>query len=188
MCCEFVHLCPQALFEKKWRYIPPSSLFTLHESTHNVRHRLLILAYIKLLSKRQSSSASTILCFLNWFLQFPLCFCFFPLTSNKQGKVKKSTFFSVVFNWLQPPPPLLIVNTGNDSSLFRFTKRERELRWQRGKGVSYCGCIGWSVARSCKHLRSPGIDSEESIPPAYVAWRAGLSYRPSRLGIDSWAP
>ncbi len=27
-------------------------------------------------------------------------------------------------------------------------------------------------ARIYKRLRSPGIDSEESIPPAYVAWRA----------------
>jgi hypothetical protein len=45
----------------------------------------------------------------------------------------------------------------------------------------------------CKRLRSPGIGSKESIPPAYVAWRAGmftigLSYPPARLGIDSWAP
>jgi hypothetical protein len=57
-------------------------------------------------------------------------------------------------------------------------------------------------ARICKRLRSPGIGSKESIPPAYVAWRAGtttragifkqsvearnrveigLSYRPARL-------
>ncbi len=39
--------------------------------------------------------------------------------------------------------------------------------------------------RICKRLRSPGIDSKESIPPAYVAWRAsirqiGLSYRPAQ--------
>jgi hypothetical protein len=32
-------------------------------------------------------------------------------------------------------------------------------------------------ARICKRLRSPGIDSNESIPPAYVAWRAGTSNR-----------
>jgi hypothetical protein len=30
-------------------------------------------------------------------------------------------------------------------------------------------------ARICKRLRSPGIDSKESIPPAYVAWRAGTT-------------
>jgi len=50
-----------------------------------------------------------------------------------------------------------------------------------------------SWARIFKRLRSPGVDSKESIPPAYVAWRAGTSnigllYRPARLGIDSWAP
>ncbi len=30
-----------------------------------------------------------------------------------------------------------------------------------------------SWARICKRLRSTGIDSNESIPPAYVAWWAG---------------
>ncbi len=43
-----------------------------------------------------------------------------------------------------------------------------------------------------KSLRRPGINSEDSIPPAYLAWQAGtkigLSYRPARLGIGSWAP
>jgi hypothetical protein len=29
----------------------------------------------------------------------------------------------------------------------------------------------------CKRLRSPGIDSKESIPPAYLAWLAGKSNR-----------
>jgi hypothetical protein len=36
-----------------------------------------------------------------------------------------------------------------------------------------------SIANNCdgifKLLRSPGIDSKESIPPAYVAWRAGAT-------------
>ncbi len=31
--------------------------------------------------------------------------------------------------------------------------------------------------RICKRLWSPGIDSEESISPAYVAWRAGTKNR-----------
>ncbi len=43
-----------------------------------------------------------------------------------------------------------------------------------------------------KPLWSPGIDAKESIPTAYVAWRAGTSnrvaYRLASLGIDSWAP
>jgi hypothetical protein len=76
------------------------------------------------------------------------------------------------------------------------------------------GCKGhWLVsfskalyrARISKRLRILGIDSKESIPPAYVACpeileqsigaknrvRIGLSYRTARLqrlGIDSWAP
>jgi hypothetical protein len=32
-------------------------------------------------------------------------------------------------------------------------------------------------ARICKHLWSPGIDSEESISPAYENWRAGTKNR-----------
>ena len=31
------------------------------------------------------------------------------------------------------------------------------------------------LSRICKRLRSSGIDSKESIPPAYVAWRAGTT-------------
>jgi hypothetical protein len=30
-------------------------------------------------------------------------------------------------------------------------------------------------ARICKRLRRPGIDSEDSIPPAYLAWRASTT-------------
>jgi hypothetical protein len=44
---------------------------------------------------------------------------------------------------------------------------------------------------NCKRLRRPEIDSEDSIPPAYVAWRAGTTNRvvvPARqAGIDTWA-
>ncbi len=34
-----------------------------------------------------------------------------------------------------------------------------------------------SRARICKRLWSPGIDSEETFPPAYVAWQAGRTNR-----------
>jgi hypothetical protein len=52
---------------------------------------------------------------------------------------------------------------------------------------------GGGRARICKCLWSPGIESEESMPLAYVAWRGpvqhiGLSYRSAGLGIDFWAP
>jgi hypothetical protein len=47
----------------------------------------------------------------------------------------------------------------------------------------------FSRARICKRLWSPGIDSEESISPVYVAWRAStknrVSYQPGRLRIDT---
>jgi hypothetical protein len=32
-------------------------------------------------------------------------------------------------------------------------------------------------ARICKRLRRPGIDSEDSIPPTFVAWQAGTTNR-----------
>ncbi len=44
-------------------------------------------------------------------------------------------------------------------------------------------CLWPTRARICKRLWSLGIDSEKSIPPAYVAWRAGTTNRvvaPSR--------
>jgi hypothetical protein len=38
-------------------------------------------------------------------------------------------------------------------------------------------CLPLFRARICKRLRSPGIDSEESISSTYVAWRAGTKNR-----------
>ncbi len=61
------------------------------------------------------------------------------------------------------------------------------LVWQLFHSRYICWCRP-SWARICKRLRSPESDSKESIPPAYVAWLAGLPYRHARLGIDSWAP
>ena len=51
-------------------------------------------------------------------------------------------------------------------------------------------------ARICKRFRSPEIDYEKSIPPAFVAWQAGTTFRvvvpawqtTQAGGIDSWAP
>jgi hypothetical protein len=53
-------------------------------------------------------------------------------------------------------------------------------------------CLLCACAPICKRLRSPGIDSEESIPPGNVAGgpvrQIRFSYRPAGLWIDSWAP
>ncbi len=43
--------------------------------------------------------------------------------------------------------------------------------------------ITW--ARICKRLWSPGIDFEESIPPAYAAWWAGTTNRNAVPGWES---
>jgi hypothetical protein len=43
-----------------------------------------------------------------------------------------------------------------------------------------CGPVSTTIpflSRIYKRLRSPGIDFKESIPPAYVAWRAGTTNR-----------
>jgi hypothetical protein len=100
-----------------------------------------------------------------------------------------------------------IVGYGYESSAGIF-KNSMEARNRVG--------IGWPYrARICKPLRRPGIDSEDWIPPAYVAWRAGMTnrvvvpachagnrfldslkslqiraqaWRNWFLGIDSWAP
>jgi hypothetical protein len=72
--------------------------------------------------------------------------------------------------------------------------------WNRvGIGLSYRSARGGNF----KLLRSPEIDSEESIPPAYVVCAGifkqsmgakkrigiGLSYRPARLhSMAEWVP
>jgi hypothetical protein len=40
-------------------------------------------------------------------------------------------------------------------------------------------------ARICKRLRRPGIDSEDSIPPAYGALRAGMTNRVVAVGVPA---
>jgi hypothetical protein len=46
--------------------------------------------------------------------------------------------------------------------------------WRRKPDI----CAIWkNEARICKRFRSPGIDSEESIPPAYVVRRAETTNR-----------
>jgi hypothetical protein len=54
-------------------------------------------------------------------------------------------------------------------------------------GTRNRGGIGLSYrparARICKRLWSPGIDSEESISPAYVAWQAR-----ARICKRLWSP
>jgi hypothetical protein len=56
-----------------------------------------------------------------------------------------------------------------------------EARNRVGIGLSY-----WTAkARIFKRLWSPGIDSKELIPPAYVAWRAGTI---TLFLLGSWPP
>ncbi len=48
----------------------------------------------------------------------------------------------------------------------------------RFQGMNSVAYVAWRArARICKLLRRPGIYSEDSIPPAYVAWRAGTTNR-----------
>jgi hypothetical protein len=56
--------------------------------------------------------------------------------------------------------------------------------------ILFQSCAGLKMyriyrARICKRLRSPGIDFKESIPPAYVASRAGTSIG-FRAGPPGW--
>jgi hypothetical protein len=67
------------------------------------------------------------------------------------------------------------------------------LQKQTRKPTYFINTTNRNRARICKRLRSLRIDSKESISPAYYVAcgpvrQIGLSYRPVRLGIDSWAP
>ncbi len=90
----------------------------------------------------------------------------------------------------------------NDFILYNYVCRAWWKPWKRRpflipgcqwpKFSSLPGKQCWNFrARICKRLRSPEIDSKESIPPAYVAWRVGTSKvcrtgPPGCMGIDSW--
>ena len=49
--------------------------------------------------------------------------------------------------------------------------------FRQGMGTVFCRAVLLGQARVCKQLKSPGIDSEEWIPPAYVARRPGTTNR-----------
>ena len=51
---------------------------------------------------------------------------------------------------------------------------KRVVAWSHGDIQCKCKEVR---ARFCKRLTRPGIDSKVSIPPAYVAWRAGTTNR-----------
>ncbi len=57
-----------------------------------------------------------------------------------------------------------------------------ERKAQRVPAVGTCHTVNLARARICEGLRSPGIYYKESIPPAYVAWRAGTK----NLQFDPW--
>ncbi len=57
--------------------------------------------------------------------------------------------------------------------LFLPSNRQRTMEATRWK------TIRWTWERICKRLRSPGFDSKEAIPPAYVARRACSSNKVS---------
>jgi hypothetical protein len=55
-----------------------------------------------------------------------------------------------------------------------LSEKERLAVYATIATVLHTGNITFEVrARILKRLWSPGIDSKASIPPAYVAWRAG---------------
>ena len=57
----------------------------------------------------------------------------------------------------------------------REQKANRFLYAQMDRRTEHNFCWIWSGARICKRLNRPGIDSEDSITPAYVALRAGTT-------------
>ncbi len=72
--------------------------------------------------------------------------------------------------------------------MLEFLQQSMNARNRLGIGFSY----RHARALMCKRLRSP----KESIPPAFVTWRAGATNRVALPGrqakqagvIDSWAP
>ncbi len=65
----------------------------------------------------------------------------------------------------------------NTESRARICKRLRN-RFRQAGNLFLGSLKGYKFrTRICKRSRRSGIDSEDSIPPAYVAWRAGTTNR-----------
>jgi hypothetical protein len=77
------------------------------------------------------------------------------------------------FRVLTPP---MVASIGSSCAVKYRSKTEQKIRCRAKK----------NNRRICKHSRSPGIDSKESIPPACAAWRAEPVFADllSRPGID----
>jgi len=59
-----------------------------------------------------------------------------------------------------------------------LSKKRHKYSWLHDREALHTSFEFWQSllevrGRICRRLRSPGIDSEESNPPAYVTWRAG---------------
>ncbi len=66
------------------------------------------------------------------------------------------------FRVLTPP---MVASIGSSWVVKYRSETKQEIRCRAKK----------NIRRICKHSRSPGIDSKESIPPACVAWRTGMT-------------
>jgi len=78
--------------------------------------------------------------------------------------------YSNKFTLLYSTDPIRIGYKADPDSAFYLNA---DLDPGRQTNADLCGSGSESRARIFKRLWSPGIDSKASIPPAYVAWRAG---------------
>ncbi len=88
---------------------------------------------------------------------------------------------SVAWNWQQR------VNFG-----LEIMQEEKQLNYFSRQLFIFLLCNYCYVLTPAEPVFLNVKGAQESIPQFYVAWRAGtqigLSYRPARLGINSWAP
>jgi hypothetical protein len=69
-------------------------------------------------------------------------------------------------------------STVYNSGKFKITFGISDNLGMSGKQLTECKRkqVKYTRAHICKRLRSPRIDSEKSIPLAYVAWQAGTTH------------
>ena len=66
---------------------------------------------------------------------------------------------------------------GSDATHYSILQCDATVQASPGNGQEIWRYTEQSRARICKRLRSQGKDSEESIPPAYVACQGGTTNR-----------
>ncbi len=107
--------------------------------------------------------------------------CIYVRLHRKQGIKKSHNHKIFIVSWWKfPEPDLYKLSSIRIQEAQNLMAPDPGQSWNLEQPMGARNRVGIVLSyrsRICKRLWSPGIDAMESIPPAYVAWRAGTSNR-----------